>query len=191
MSVNLPQVQTEPAAGRSRVLHVHRNVPGVLATVNGVLADSRVNIERQVLSTRGELGYVITDVAGELTPALVDKLESLPETVRAARPGLTPQPAREPVARDDRCSAFRAACADRSPKRGSGSAQDSGPVEQVGQPGRAAGVGGRLLPGPPAHLAELGGGGRRLRSRPAGAGATKVTVTWRSPASVTKYSDSR
>ena len=57
-------------------------MPGVLATVNGVLADSRVNIERQVLSTRGELGYVITDVAGELTPALLDKLESLPETVR-------------------------------------------------------------------------------------------------------------
>jgi D-3-phosphoglycerate dehydrogenase / 2-oxoglutarate reductase len=82
MSVNLPQVQTEPAAGRSRVLHVHRNVPGVLATVNGVLADSRVNIERQVLSTRGELGYVITDVASELTPELLDKLESLPETVR-------------------------------------------------------------------------------------------------------------
>ena len=82
MSVNLPQVQTEPAAGRSRVLHVHRNVPGVLATVNGVLADSRVNIERQVLSTRGELGYVITDVASELTPVLLDKLESLPETVR-------------------------------------------------------------------------------------------------------------
>ena len=69
-------------AGRARVLHVHRNVPGVLATVNGVLADSRVNIEGQVLSTRGELGYVITDVAGQLSPELVDKLESLPETVR-------------------------------------------------------------------------------------------------------------
>jgi D-3-phosphoglycerate dehydrogenase len=82
MSVNLPQVVTEPAAGRARVLHVHRNVPGVLATVNGVLADSRVNIERQSLSTRGELGYVITDVAGDLTPELLDKLESLPETVR-------------------------------------------------------------------------------------------------------------
>jgi D-3-phosphoglycerate dehydrogenase len=82
MSVNLPQVVTEPAAGRARVLHVHRNVPGVLATVNGVLADSRVNIERQSLSTRGDLGYVITDVAGDLTPELLDKLEGLPETVR-------------------------------------------------------------------------------------------------------------
>ena len=82
MSVNLPQVVIEPASGRARVLHVHRNVPGVLATVNGVLADSRVNIERQSLSTRGDLGYVVTDVAGELTPELLDKLESLPETVR-------------------------------------------------------------------------------------------------------------
>ena len=69
-------------AGRGRILHVHHNVPGVLATVNGVLADSRVNIEGQVLSTRGELGYVITDIAGPLTPELVDKLASLPETVR-------------------------------------------------------------------------------------------------------------
>ena len=82
MSVNLPQVQTEVGAGRSRVLHVHHNVPGVLATVNGVLADSAVNIESQTLSTRGSLGYVVTDIAGEFTPELLDKLASLPETVR-------------------------------------------------------------------------------------------------------------
>ena len=82
MSVNLPQVQTGDGGGRTRVLHVHRNVPGVLATVNGVLADFGVNIESQVLSTRGELGYVITDIAGAPSPALVDKLQSLPETIR-------------------------------------------------------------------------------------------------------------
>ena len=82
MSVNMPQVQIEVSAGRSRVLHVHHNVPGVLATVNGVLADFGVNIEGQVLSTRGALGYVITDIAGPLTPELVDKLAGLPETVR-------------------------------------------------------------------------------------------------------------
>jgi D-3-phosphoglycerate dehydrogenase len=82
MSVNLPQVQTHDADGRTRILHVHHNVPGVLATVNGVLADSRVNIEHQVLSTRGQLGYVITDIGGPPSAALVDKLQSLPETVR-------------------------------------------------------------------------------------------------------------
>ncbi len=82
MSVNLPQVQTEETSGRARILHVHRNVPGVLATVNGVLADSQVNIEAQMLSTRGELGYVVTDIAGHFTSELVDKLRNLPETVR-------------------------------------------------------------------------------------------------------------
>jgi D-3-phosphoglycerate dehydrogenase len=64
MSVNLPHVQVEESPGRSRVLHVHHNVPGVLATVNGVLADFGVNIEGQTLSTRGQLGYAVTDIAG-------------------------------------------------------------------------------------------------------------------------------
>ncbi len=81
MSVNLPAVATD-RGDRTRILHVHHNVPGVLATVNGVLADSRVNIEGQTLSTRGELGYVITDVAGPLAEEALAKLRDLPETVR-------------------------------------------------------------------------------------------------------------
>ena len=75
-------MNTAESNGRTRILHVHHNVPGVLATVNGVLADNQVNIEGQTLSTRGELGYVVTDIAGELTPELLDKLANLPETVR-------------------------------------------------------------------------------------------------------------
>ncbi|WP_375426486.1 phosphoglycerate dehydrogenase [uncultured Friedmanniella sp.] len=82
MSVNLPSVQADETPGRSRVLHVHHNVPGVLATVNGVLADARVNIESQSLATRGQLGYVVTDIGGRFDDALLDKLRSLPETVR-------------------------------------------------------------------------------------------------------------
>ncbi len=81
MSVNLPPVATD-RGDRTRILHVHQNVPGVLATVNGVLADSRVNIEGQTLSTRGDLGYVITDVSGPLAEEAVAKLQDLPETVR-------------------------------------------------------------------------------------------------------------
>ncbi len=88
MSVNLPQVQVADGTGY-RILHVHHNVPGVLATVNGVLADFGVNIEGQVLSTHGQLGYVITDVGGPLTPGLVDKLAGLSETVRLRAIGAT------------------------------------------------------------------------------------------------------
>ncbi len=83
MSVNLPTVQLDGAAsGRTRILHIHRNVPGVLATANGVLADFGVNIDSQSLSTRGDLGYVITDVAGGVPAELLDKLRGLPETIR-------------------------------------------------------------------------------------------------------------
>ncbi|SEQ28385.1 phosphoglycerate dehydrogenase [Microlunatus flavus] len=85
MSVNLPQVVAAPELGepgRGRILHVHRNVPGVLARVNTVLGDAGVNIEGQTLSTRGELGYVITDTVGVVGPELVERLRALPETVR-------------------------------------------------------------------------------------------------------------
>ena len=82
MSVNLPQVVSAAEPGRSRILHVHRNVPGVLARVNTVLGDAGVNIEGQTLSTRGELGYVITDTVGPVRPELAEQLRELPETVR-------------------------------------------------------------------------------------------------------------
>jgi D-3-phosphoglycerate dehydrogenase len=54
----------------------------VLATINGVLADNKVNIEGQLLGTRGELGYVITDVAVDYPAGVPADLASLPETVR-------------------------------------------------------------------------------------------------------------
>ncbi len=89
MSVNMPQVQVDDGTDRYRILHVHHNVPGVLATMNGVLADFGVNIEGQVLSTRGDVGYVITDAGAPLTAALLDKLAGLPETVRLRAIGAT------------------------------------------------------------------------------------------------------
>ncbi len=82
MSVNLPPLQIAELQGSaSRLLHIHRNVPGVLATANGILADFGANIEQQTLSTRGDLGFVVTDVGCALSEELVAKLRGLPETV--------------------------------------------------------------------------------------------------------------
>jgi len=81
LSVNLPQVQNPPS-GTTRILHLHRNVPGVLARLNAVIGDHDVNIAGQVLGTRGTLGYVITDLDDDGHENLVDELEALPETVR-------------------------------------------------------------------------------------------------------------
>jgi D-3-phosphoglycerate dehydrogenase len=82
MSVNLPTVSLGERLGARRFVHLHSNRPGVLATINGILAEHHVNIEGQLLGTRGELGYVITDISGEYTDEILAKLRSLPETVR-------------------------------------------------------------------------------------------------------------
>ena len=81
LSVNLPQVQ-QPVAGKLRLLHLHANVPGVLARVNAVIGNHHVNIAGQQLATRGGLGYVVTDLDENNHPALFHDLVGLPETVR-------------------------------------------------------------------------------------------------------------
>lgn len=87
MSVNLPSVTVDAQRVGARVLHLHHNVPGVLARLNTVFGSHGVNIERQQLATRGELGYVVTDIAGPLARPLVQELLALPETVRLSTIG--------------------------------------------------------------------------------------------------------
>ena len=82
LSVNLPPVALPREQDSTRLLHLHLNTPGVLATVNGLLAEHGVNIEGQQLSTRGPLGYAVTDVAGAPGADVRAALEGLPETVR-------------------------------------------------------------------------------------------------------------
>jgi D-3-phosphoglycerate dehydrogenase len=82
MSVNLPHLMLPARPDTHRIVHLHQNVPGVLATINGVLADGKVNIEGQLLGTRGDLGYVITDIAVDYPADVPDVLAAMPETVR-------------------------------------------------------------------------------------------------------------
>lgn len=79
MSVNLPEV-TVPAREGSRVVHIHRNVPGVLGAVNSVLSEHNANIAFQALSTRGEVGYAVTDVVAAES-GWFDALAEVPNTI--------------------------------------------------------------------------------------------------------------
>ncbi|WP_237690140.1 phosphoglycerate dehydrogenase [Nocardioides panacisoli] len=63
LSVNFPRVQPPGLQSGHRVAVLHRNVPGVLAGMNQMLAEQGDNVTGQYLSTSGELGYVVTDVA--------------------------------------------------------------------------------------------------------------------------------
>lgn len=82
MSVNFPNCHLDVAPGTHRLTHVHRNMPGMLLHINEVLAARNINIERQVLDTRGELGYAIYDVNATVGDDLVRKLEQIPHTIR-------------------------------------------------------------------------------------------------------------
>jgi D-3-phosphoglycerate dehydrogenase / 2-oxoglutarate reductase len=89
LSVNFPNLELPGHAGAYRLAHLHRNVPGVLATINGIFADHGVNVDGQYLGTRGDLGYVITDLSQPPDADVIRRLEAMEETValRAAGNG--------------------------------------------------------------------------------------------------------
>ncbi|MGO4955792.1 phosphoglycerate dehydrogenase [Luteococcus sp. Sow4_B9] len=80
MSVNVPEIVAGAFEG-TRVLHMHHNVPGVMARLNQVLAQHDGNITFQTLATRGAIGYAVIDVSGQ-HPNLQHELAELDETVR-------------------------------------------------------------------------------------------------------------
>jgi D-3-phosphoglycerate dehydrogenase len=82
MSVNLPNVALPAVPGTHRLIHLHKNVPGVLAAINRVLADHGVNVEGQLLRTRDELGYVITDIGTQYSDEVLGELRAMDVTIR-------------------------------------------------------------------------------------------------------------
>ena len=82
LSVNLPPLTLAEHEGTHRLAHLHHNVPGVLAAINSVLAEHGVNVEGQLLGTRGESGYVLTDIGVDYAEHVLEQLRALPETVR-------------------------------------------------------------------------------------------------------------
>ncbi|MET0351420.1 MAG: phosphoglycerate dehydrogenase [Rhizobacter sp.] len=81
-AVNFPDVALPEHAGRSRVLHIHRNVPGVMARVNERLSAAGINIAAQYLRTSDDVGYVVIDVDSATTTAALDALCQVPDTIR-------------------------------------------------------------------------------------------------------------
>jgi len=82
LSVNLPGVALPVVPGTHRLVHLHQNVPGVLAKINQLLAEHDANIEGQLLGTRDELGYVLTDIVPEYTAGMLARLQAMDVTIR-------------------------------------------------------------------------------------------------------------
>ncbi len=80
--VNLPNVQLAEVAGAHRLLHIHRNQPGVLADLNRAMAEAGLNILGQHLKTDERTGYVIVDVDRDYDPAALAALKGVAGTLR-------------------------------------------------------------------------------------------------------------
>jgi D-3-phosphoglycerate dehydrogenase len=84
-AVNFPEVSLPEHPGKQRLLHIHRNQPGVLAGINAVFSNRRINISGEYLQTNSRIGYVVVDI--ELAdPAEILQirrgLEKVPGTIR-------------------------------------------------------------------------------------------------------------
>ena len=82
-SVNFPEVALPAHPGKHRLLHIHRNVPGVLAEINRVFAASQINIASQFLQTNEAIGYVVIDIDAAYSDLALAKLAEVPGTIRS------------------------------------------------------------------------------------------------------------
>jgi D-3-phosphoglycerate dehydrogenase len=84
-AVNFPEVNLpeHTGTGKCRLLHIHRNVPGVLAHINERFSRHKVNISAQYLQTTEHLGYCVMDVETAASQVAIDELQSVPGTIRA------------------------------------------------------------------------------------------------------------
>ncbi|WP_421829875.1 phosphoglycerate dehydrogenase [Larkinella sp.] len=81
-SVNFPEVQLPLLKDSHRLLHIHANVPGILAKINAIFANYHINIQGQYLKTTEQVGYVITDIAKDYSDEVVNELRNIDNTIK-------------------------------------------------------------------------------------------------------------
>ena len=81
-AVNFPNIRLPKQQNAHRFLHIHRNVPGVMAHINEVLAHYEMNIMGQYLSTDSDVGYVITDLDKDYNKEVVKALKKVDHTIK-------------------------------------------------------------------------------------------------------------
>ncbi|SIS65077.1 D-3-phosphoglycerate dehydrogenase [Zobellia uliginosa] len=81
-AVNFPNIRLPKQRNAHRFLHIHKNVPGIMANINEVLAKYGLNISGQYLSTDSEVGYVITDLDKEYNKDVIKALKKVENTIK-------------------------------------------------------------------------------------------------------------
>jgi D-3-phosphoglycerate dehydrogenase len=82
-AVNFPEVALPLHAGKHRLLHIHKNIPGVLSAINRIFAENGINISAQSLMTNDAIGYLVMDVDAYSSTVGLQKLQEIEGTIRA------------------------------------------------------------------------------------------------------------
>lgn len=81
-SVNFPEVSLPVTPGKHRLLHIHKNIPGVLSAINLVFAENSINISGQSLMTNDTIGYLVMEVDAAYSDVALEKLQQINGTIR-------------------------------------------------------------------------------------------------------------
>lgn len=81
-AVNFPQLDVQALVNNPRILNVHRNVPGVLGAVNGIVSELKGNIVAQHLSTDSQIGYLIMDIGIQDLATVEKRIAALPNSIK-------------------------------------------------------------------------------------------------------------
>jgi len=82
-SVNFPEVALPAHPGKHRLLHIHKNVPGVLTEINSIFSETGINISSQYLQTNEEVGYVVIDIDVQYSEIALTRLNQVTGTIRS------------------------------------------------------------------------------------------------------------
>lgn len=81
LSVNFPNINLPSQGSAHRLLHLHKNMPGILAKINLILSEAGANVLGQYLKTNEEVGYVITDIDRKYKSAVEGELKGIEGTI--------------------------------------------------------------------------------------------------------------
>jgi D-3-phosphoglycerate dehydrogenase len=81
-SHTIPALNLPPHPDAHRILHIHKNVPGILSEITNILAAEKINILGQYLKTNQEIGYVVLDVSTEISKTMIESLKMVTDTIK-------------------------------------------------------------------------------------------------------------
>jgi D-3-phosphoglycerate dehydrogenase len=81
-AVNFPKVEPPILKGRHRILNIHRNVPGVLSSINTIISELHANVESQILDTNADVGYLVMDLDRDVSEEVRARVSALDTNIR-------------------------------------------------------------------------------------------------------------